>query len=263
MPVKRDKTDYLIQAVENAINVLEQFLSGKAELGITEMSRNLGLHKNNIFRILATLESKGYIEQNLNNEHYRLGIKILELGRAFLNNTGLLKVASPLLESLVQEVNENAYLGMLKKNQVFYIEHAESSQALRVASRIGTRLSPLHTAIGKAVLANFDDEGRDSVIDSLTFEVHTPNTIPDKETLLEELEVVKERGYAIDNEELDAGVTCVASPIFNYNNHVVAGISVSGPTSRLNPGFLDQEIIPKVVEYSKKISRSLGYTGDL
>lgn len=260
--MKRDKAEYSIQAVENAIEVLEQFMSSKGELGITEISRNLGLHKNNIFRLLATLESKGYIEQNRNTEHYKLGIKVLELGRAFLKHTGLVKVATPILEELTNEVNENSYLGLMKENQVFYVEHAESTQVLRVASRIGTRLSPLCTAIGKVLLAYYDEDERTKVMSANKFVKHTEKTILEKGIFLKQLDQVQLNGYAIDDQELDTGVTCVSGPIFNYNNRIVAGISLSGPCSRFTPEALQEKFIPKVREYSQKISRAIGYTGE-
>ena len=257
--IKRKKSEYAIQAVENAFDVLEQFTSEKGSLGITELSNNLGLHKNNIFRLLATMQNKGYIEQDLNTEEYRLGIKNLELGRAFLNHTGLLKVTKPILSELMDQVHENVYLGLLRNDQIVYVEHVESKQVLRVTSRIGTRLSPLCTAIGKVVLAHMSDHERNRVIDSNEFVKHTDNTIIDRDSFLKELKEVKANGYSYDNEELDSGVTCIGAPIFNYEKNIVAGISISGPTLRINKESGSKFFIPKVKEYSLKLSRAIGY----
>ena len=259
--MKKEKDKYSIQAVENALDVLEQFKGEKAELGITELSRNLSLHKNNVFRLLATLESKGYIEQNRNNEHYRLGIKSLELGKAFLSHTGLIKVALERLEKLCSEVKETAYLGIMREHQVFYIEDAEANQALRVASRLGTRLTPLCTAIGKIILAHYDEDEREKVIENNPIVRFTDNTILTKEKLLEELDMIKERGYAVDNEELDDGVKCIAGPVFNYNDQIVAGVSVSGPSSRLTAEQIENFYSKKVMECSRNLSIAIGYTG--
>jgi len=259
--MKREKEKYSIQAVENALNVLEQFEGKKAELGITELSQNLDLHKNNIFRLLATLESRGYIEQNKNNEHYRLGIKSLELGRAFLAHTGLIKVAVKNLEDLCNEVNETVYLSIMKKNQVLFIEDWEAKRALRVASRIGERLSPLCTATGKVFLAYFGKEERDTVINNNEFVKYTDNTILTEDEYRKGLEKVEEAGYALDNQEKDLGVVCVAGPIFNYNNDVVASISISGPSIRLTEETVKDFYVNHVVECCKKVSTAIGYSG--
>ena len=257
--IKRKKSEYAIQAVENAFDVLEQFKGEKGALGITELSQNLGLHKNNIFRLLATMQNKGYIEQDLNTEEYRLGIKNLELGRSFLNHTGLLKVTKPILKELMKEVNENVYSGLLRNDQIVYVEHVESKQILRVTSRIGTRLSPLCTAIGKVILAYMSEHDRDKVIESNEFIKHTSHTISDINSFLKEIEEVKKSGYSYDNEELDLGVICIGAPVFNYEKKIVAGISISGPSLRINKKTAEEKYIPKIKEYGLKLSRAIGY----
>lgn len=259
--MRREKEKYSIQAVENALNVLEQFQGKKAELGITEISQSLGLHKNNIFRLLATLESRSYIEQNKNNERYRLGIKSLELGRAFLSHTGLIKVAVQKLEELGNAVNETVYLSIMKKDQVLYIEDWEAKRALRVASRIGERLSPLCTATGKVFLAFASEEQRQAVIKANEFVKYTDNTIMSVEAYLKELEEVGKNGYAIDDQEKDLGVICAAGPIFDYNNDVVASISTSGPSIRLTDDLVKDFYVKNVVAYCKKVSTAIGYSG--
>ncbi|KAK3604214.1 hypothetical protein CHS0354_002022 [Potamilus streckersoni] len=261
MAMRREKSEYAIQAVENAFDVLEQFKGAKGSLGITELSANLGLHKNNIFRLLATMENKGYIEQDLNTEEYRLGIKSLEIGRAFLNHTGLLKVAKPILNELMESVNENVYLGLLKNDQVVYVEHVESTQALRVASRVGTRLSPLCTAIGKVILAHYSEHDRERIIANNKFVQHTPNTIMDKGKYVAELAKIREQGYSVDDQEYDFGVVCVGGPVMDYQKKVVAGISISGPSLRMDEKALRDIFVPKIKECSLKLSRAIGYVG--
>lgn len=261
--MKQAKEKYSIQAVDNSLDVLEQFFGEKGELGITEISRNLGLHKNNVFRLLATLEHRGYIEQNKNNEHYKLGIKALELGKAFLSHTGLIRVAQDRIVELSNLVNETTYLAILRDNQVFYIEDHESSQPLRVSSRIGTRMSPLCTAIGKIILANYDEDDRDRVIAANQFVKHTENSLSSVADYLEELEQARERGFAVDNEERDLGIRCVAGPIFNYNDQIVAGISLSGPVSRMSDERLEKVYIPAVLDACRDVSRAIGYTGKI
>ncbi len=112
---KKEKSEYIIQAVSHALDLLEQFHGEVDELGVTELSKRLKLHKNNVFRLLATLESRGYIEQNKATENYRLGLKSLELGQTFIKQMGLLRQAKPILERLVKECNETSYVAIFKE----------------------------------------------------------------------------------------------------------------------------------------------------
>ena len=261
MAIKRIKKEYSIQAVGNALDVLEQFKGTKGEMGITEMSKNLGLHKNNIFRLLATLENRGYIEQDLNTGNYRLSTGILELSFAYSKHTGLLEVAKPILNQLVLQINENAYIGLMRHNQLVYVEHVESNQMLKVSSRIGYRLSPLCTATGKIIFAYSSEEEQKKILQANKFVKHTPKTILTEKAFYEDVKKIMESGYALDNEEFDDGVTCIAGPILNYEKKIVAGLSVSGPTSRLNGKVLKEKIIPAVLQASYQISRAIGYIG--
>ncbi|MDT8447790.1 MAG: IclR family transcriptional regulator [bacterium] len=261
--MKPVKDKYAIQAVDHALDVLEQFSGLKAELGISEISRNLDLHKNNVFRLLATLKARGYVEQSKANDSYRLGIRALELGKAFLSHTGLIRVAAEEIHRLSAEVRETVYLGIMRENQVFYIEDAESDQPLRVASRIGTRLSPLCTAIGKVFLAFYDEETSNKVIANNQFIAHTKKTITDPDIFRAQLPQVRERGYAVDDEEKDEGVKCIAAPVFNYDNEIVAAISISGPVTRMVQEALDDFYRPRLLAACGEVSRMIGYTGEV
>src|SRR5215510_1810402 len=113
--VRRDKNNYVIQSVAHSLDVLEQYFGDTDELGVTQLSKRLKLHKNNVFRLLATLEARGYIEQNRATENYRLGIKCLHLGRHYIEHMGLLRQARPIMGELVRQVRETAYLAVLRR----------------------------------------------------------------------------------------------------------------------------------------------------
>src|SRR5512144_3049580 len=115
---KKEKSEYIIQAVSHALDVLEQFRDHDEELGVTELSKRLKLHKNNVFRLLATLESRGYIEQNKATENYRLGIRCLQLGQTYVTHMGLLRQARPIIESLAHTANETAFVAVFRKAAV-------------------------------------------------------------------------------------------------------------------------------------------------
>jgi DNA-binding IclR family transcriptional regulator len=256
---KREKKSYVIQSVTNALNLLEEFKEDRDELGVTELSKRLSLHKNNVFRLLATLESKGYIEQNKATENYRLGVKSLELGQTFIKQLGLVRQAKPFMKEIVEKCNEMAYIGVIRQDSVVYLDLEEANQTVKVASRVGWRL-PIHcTAIGKAQIAFASEEelAKLGILDNM--ERFTPNTIIEKGEFIKHLKEVVKQGYALDNEEYNLGVRCVGVPLRDYTGRVVGGISVSGPSFRINDEMLKKEIIPLVKEAGEKVSKRLGF----
>lgn len=256
---KRKKTDYIIQSVDHALDVMEAFHGEEDELGITELSRRLKLHKNNIFRILATLENRGYIEQNRITDNYRLGLGTLDLGQTYIRHTGLLRVARPVMEELNRKVNENVYIGILKDRYAFYLDVVESRHTVRVLSRVGCRVPTYCAAIGKAQLAFETPETITDILGKKELKKFTPNTIADRAKLMEHLTLIKELGYATDDEEWDEGVRCVGAPIFDYTRRAVGAISISAPSARMSMDALRKDYVPLVKDASEQISTRLGY----
>ena len=256
---KRKKSDYIIQSVDHALDVLEAFHGEEDELGITELSRRLKLHKNNIFRILATLESRGYVEQNLSTDNYRLGLKTLEMGQTYIRHTGLLSVARPLMEELNAKVSENVYIGILKDRYAFYLDVVESTHTVRVLSRVGCRVPTYCSAMGKAQLAYESMETIMDILNKKELKKFTANTISMREDVIKHLMLVKETGYAIDDEEWDEGVRCVAAPIFDYTRKVVGAISISAPSVRMGMERVKKEYVPLIKEACAQVSERLGY----
>ncbi|TYO97518.1 IclR family transcriptional regulator [Geothermobacter ehrlichii] len=255
---KKEKSEYIIQAVSHALDLLEQFHDDVDELGVTELSKRLKLHKNNVFRLLATLESRGYIEQNKATENYRLGLKSLELGQTFIKQMGLLRQAKPILEKLVKQCNETSYVAIFKESHIVYLDVVETDQTVRVVSRVGTRLPAYCTASGKVHLAHMSEEELEEVLPD-ELEAHTPTTLADRDKLKAELKKIAEQGYAIDDEELDPGVRCIAAPIRDYTRRIVGAISISGPSMRMPMELIEKELAPLVVKAAEELSTRLGY----
>ena len=258
---RREKSSYMIKSVVNALDLLEELSSEGRELGVTELSRRLNLHKNNVFRLLATLESRGYVEQNKETENYRLGLKSLELGQNYLRQMSLIKQVRPILEELVSRCNENAGLGVVRQQWVVYLDVVEAKRMVRVACRAGWRLPVYASAIGKVQLAFKSESEIEKSVNWDEMRAFTPNTITGREAFLKHLEEVRERGYAVDNEEYEEGVKCVAVPVRDYTRRVVAGISVQAPVFRLPPERIEEEIVPILKEAGVKASQRLGYGG--
>ncbi|RLD95737.1 MAG: IclR family transcriptional regulator [Aquificota bacterium] len=247
----------LVRAVDHALQLLSCYTE-KEEMGVTELSKKLGLHKNNVFRILATLEFRGYIEQNRKTEGYRLGPKIFELGLIFKYQMGLIKHAKPIMEEIVRRHNETVYLGVLRDIYAIYIDNVETNHTVRVVSRVGSQIPAYASAIGKVQLAYLPTDELERLLRDRKLRPYTERTIIDKNLLLEELRKVAEEGYAMDNEEFEDDVKCVAAPIRDYTRWVVAGLSISAPAFRMT-----DELTPELIETVKwgalQISKSLGY----
>lgn len=257
---RKEKSEYMIQAVSHALDLLEQFHSDDVdELGVTELSKRLKLHKNNVFRLLATLESRGYIEQNKATENYRLGLKSLELGQTFIKKMGLLHQAKPVLEELVDKCNETSYVAIFKDGYIVYLDVVETRLTVRVVSRVGTRLPAYCTAAGKVHLANMSDEELEGFLPNQELEGYTPHSITDRDELKKDLVKVAERGYALDIEELDIGVRCVAAPIRDYTRRIVGALSISGPATRFSDERLEKELVPLVTSAAEALSTRLGF----
>ena len=254
---KRDKANYVIQSVAHALDVLEELATAEsAEYGVTELARKLELHKNNVFRLLATLEARGYVEQNKLTENYRLGVRSLELGQSFVRQTGLVSQARPILAALVRELGETCHVAVIRNQAVVYIDAIESPKTVRVVSRVGSHL-PIHaTASGKAHLAFESD---DEVERALARPVDARSLV-DADVLRKELQKISALGYAVDvGEQDDAEVTSVAAPIRDYTSRVVGAISVSAPAHRVTAERLATEVGPRVARAGADISHRLGH----
>ncbi|MCW5829181.1 MAG: IclR family transcriptional regulator [Deltaproteobacteria bacterium] len=258
--MKRQKSDYTIQAVSHALELLEEFKSSASdELGVTELAKRLKLHKNNVFRLLATLEHHGYIEQNPVTGNYRLGIRALELGQTFIQQSGLVQSSRPVLEDLVRKTNETAYVAILRDGQMVYLDVVESTHVIRVVPRVGLRL-PVHcTAVGKAMLAHMSEDEIKRIFPLASLTAYTARTIIDRGEFVEHLNRVRSGGYATDNEEYEEGVKCVAVPIFDHTRHPAGAITLSGPSSRMGDERIARELAPAVIDAARQISHRLGF----
>ena len=259
--MRKPKEAYSIQTVVNAMRLLEEFRD-EEELGVTALARRLGLHKNNVFRLLATLEQQRYIEQSP-TERYRLGVRSLELGQAFCRSRPLTRRARGFLEDLAARTGESSHLATMREFDVVHLDGVASGQLVQTGLRIGARL-PVHcSALGKVLLGCSPEKVREAydrnVIGGGSLEKRTAATIVDRHKFFEHLSTVAVRGFAVDQEECAPGLCCAAAPVFDADGNVVAALSVSGPSVRLHEERLLGEIGPLVMAAAEQLSRDLGY----
>ncbi len=216
-----------IQSLARGLKILE-LLAATDKVSITEVADQLNVDKASASRLMQTLANYGYAEKDRDTQRYRLGPKIVELSQSLLARMPFRDEAKPYLRELVAITNECAHLAIAAQGQVLYIDQVDSPATLRVNADIG-HLAPLHcTALGKVLLA-FGDVPLPTALTA-----HTPRTITDQGALKMHLEQVRRQGYAIDDEEYDYGVRCIAAPVYNLNGEMVAAMGISGPSNRMS-----------------------------
>jgi DNA-binding IclR family transcriptional regulator len=202
-----------------------------------------------------------YVVKDEETDKYKLGLQVLFLSRNLLNNSDIVTVSKPFLEKLSQEVNETVHLCIEDRGEVVYIDKIESTQTIRMYSRVGSRAPMYCTGVGKILLSDKNPDVFEEIVSKINFIPKTPSTITSKEQFIEEIEKVKSQGYALDNAENEIVLRCIAAPIFDHKGKIIASFSISGPSNRVTLELINDSLIEKMKQYSIAISRNLGYTG--
>ncbi|MGH3664485.1 MAG: IclR family transcriptional regulator [Egibacteraceae bacterium] len=249
----------VVQSVDRAL-ALTEILAREGWTGVTDLANELGIHKSTVFRLLATLERRGLVEQHVETQKYRLGFAIVRLANAVRSALDLTRYARPVAERLSESVGETVNLAVLEGQQVVNIDQVNLSPAFVTVNWLGRR-TPLHcTSTGKVFLAHAPESvRRDLLADPL--ERLTPHTITDPDVLRRELDAVLVAGYAHTVQELELGLNAVAAPVRAADGSVLATISVSGPSFRLEARHMDA-VGAQTREAAREISQRLGFTGD-
>lgn len=249
---------YRVQVIDRIFQILDLLAKAKGEMGVTEVARQLGLHKSTVHRLVATLERHRYVEKNAENAKYRLGWRLFELGTLAVSRLDLHGLARPFLASLVKETCETAHLGVMSHGELISIVSVEADRALRLPATVGRR-SPLYcTSQGKAILAFSDPEVADEIIRKMTFKAFTPNTITKPLRLKDELARIRKIGYALDNEEMEEDLRCIGAPVFNHASQVIGALSIAGPAYRVSSAHLPR-LSTVVMRTAAQLSAALGF----
>ncbi|CAN5861009.1 IclR family transcriptional regulator [soil metagenome] len=242
-----------VHSVGRALAILESLTRSDHELGVSEISKVTGLAIGTVHRLLATLAYHGYVRRNSQTRKYGPGIKLLSVAAAAHGRIGA--ISRPFLTRLMQASHETANLAILEGNTNLYIEQVPPPRMLRIFTEPGNCVA-LHAAgTGKVLLAYQEPQVIESIIDRTGLPRATPATITDPSILMQVLEQVRDQGYAIDMEEQEEGVCCLAAPVFTPDGQILAAMSISGPASRL-----DQRRLNELVPHVKNIADALGRT---
>ncbi len=259
MPRRGERPDE-VQAVARTLRILE-VLAAEGELGLTDLAARVGVHKSTLYRFMCTLCDLGYARRDPDTERFSLRLKIFEIGSSVYARLDLVKLAMPTLGRLSSATQETVHLAILDDGQLVYLSKIESTRSLRVSmqSRVGMTAPAYCTGIGKVLLAWSDTGFLEGYLKHCEFVRYTEHTIPDRLRLAAELQATRNRGWAVDDEEHEYGVRCVAAPVREKDGAVVAALSIAGPTVRMGRDRLES-IRTLVCEAADEISAALGYS---
>ena len=244
-----------VQSVDRALSILE-ILARSGECGVTEIAAALAVHKSTAFRLVTTLEQHGLVEQVEGRGKYRLGVGLLRLAGATSARLDVVQEARPLCKQLAAATGETVNLAPLSGNSALYLDQVAGSSALQTHNWVGQHI-PLHaTSNGKVLMAWLGTAELGDLLGRLPS--YTDQTITNKAALRKQLEVVREQGYAVAVDELEVGLTAIATPVRNAHGDVICSMSVSGPTFRLPPERVE-EVLPLLIEAADELSHRLGW----
>lgn len=254
-----DKTaQNTIKSLDRAMEVFE-YLSEAQGKALTALSDEMRQSPATVYRILVTLEGRGLVEFDHDEQVWHIGPRAFVIGSRFLRRTSLVDRARPIMRKLMEVTGETANLGVEKEGSVLFLSQVETHASIRAFFPPGT-LSPMHASgIGKALLAHMDEDRLDRLLSTGELKTFTDQSITDRKALKENLAVIRQRGFSVDDEEKTSGMRCIAAPVFDFNMEAVAGISVSGPISRISKDQLERLSRP-VIEAAHQLTHAIGGT---
>lgn len=252
----------IIQSVDRAFKILDLFNELNPELKVSEISSKLSLNKSTVHSLLKTLKEHDYVRQDPDSGKYSLGMKLVERSNFLMNSIDVRSIAKQSLVELSMETSLAVHLVILDGQTGVYIDKVDSPTAIIGYSRVGRRV-PIHSsAVGKVLVAYQAEEVRNETLKHYDYKKQTEKTITNAKDFEEELQRVLRKGYAIDAEENEPGVTCLAIPIYDHSGRVTAAVSISAPSTRFS-GEQIHPVISKLKQTGETISRKLGYTSTL
>ncbi|MFV0363107.1 MAG: IclR family transcriptional regulator [Suipraeoptans sp.] len=247
----------MIQSLDRGMLILS-ILERQGSASVTEIAEELGVNKSTVSRLIETLKSHDMVQVDTATKKYRLGFKILYLGEGVKRNINVIAIARPFLSKLFEELNESVHLCAFNNDAAYVVDQVHSNKVYNLAANVGM-IEPLHSSsVGKCILAFSPPSKVDRLLKDYSLTAYTPKTITNINDLRKNLAVIRNQGYAIDNEEMTLGVRCIAAPVYNYRGRVNYCLGVSGTTTNIKPSTIER-YISALVSISNQISLSLGY----
>lgn len=234
----RDKESYSIQSVENALDVLEALCEEEDDVRISRLSEKLKMNKTSVFRLLATFESRGYVERKKESGRYRLGLSAYEIGQKLLSRMTLLKQARPVMERFARDCDEAVYVAVQRDNEILFLDSVDTSQQVKIVSLVGKRFPLETTAPGLVILE----------------QQKVSQNKPETSFSSQEPDI-----FAVETGGLGDGITCLAAPLYGTGHELCGCLCLVGPDFRLTRDKIDTDFLPRLKETADTISSKLGY----
>lgn len=247
-----------MSAIEKACRVLATVCESPRPPRFSDLVTRVGLPKSTVHRMLGELMDQQLVRYDAEQQVYTAGYRLLDFARRTWEESDVRQVAQPAMRELMDAAQETVHLAVLDGHEIIYIDKLESRRGVRLYSAVGKRGPIYCTGVGKALLAFLPAAEQDAIIADTDFVAHTPQTLADAASLRQALGEIRVRGCALDMEEHEEGIRCVAAPVFNFRGDAVASISVTS-TARRMPVERLQDLQPLVLEASRRISRELGH----
>jgi IclR family acetate operon transcriptional repressor len=256
----RQKLGQTIDATSGTLEkglAIVQFVGERGEVGASAVTAAFGLSRSATYRLLDRLRTGGYLQESSTPGSYRLGPRMVVIGLAALNQMDLMHVAPPLLGPLAQAAGETVNLAVPQGDEMVYVHQHDGPGSVKVTARLGTRRPMNCTSLGKAYLAFLPEPEREERLTAMTYVRLTPRSLVTAADLRPELMRTRDRGYAVDDVEVEEGVSCLGAPILDYRGRPAAAISIAGPAERM-PGKRP-DVVPLLLQTAATISNRLGY----
>lgn len=253
------------QSLERGLAILGCFTSEHPVLGIADIAEELGLSRSTTHRYVTTLLALGYLEQSRSRK-YRLGLRVTDLGMSALSSTGLREHVHPFLEELRQRSGYTVGLAVLDGAEILYVDRAHSwrrgEREIDLDLHPGSRMPAYCTAMGKVLLAYLPDGVQRELIAQMALKRNSPNTITSKQTLREELEQIREDGFAVNDQELRSGLHAIAVPVRDESREAIAAVGIAASPQAISLTELIDALSPHLISTAARISSRLGYRRD-
>lgn len=253
-----DQEKPAVQTLDRALKIIELLALRREGMGVTAIGQEVGLHKSTVHRLLGHLVSQGYIEKDDTRPVYTLGLKFIELASLRLNQVELKTEAGPYLRRLAVRFDQPVHLAILADTEAVYIEKIEPQAHLRMYSQIGKRIPVYCSALGKALVSDWPLSDLEALARRLSYQPFTVKTLRTPEAFLADVATVRTQGWAVDDEEHEPGIRCVAAPIRDFTGRTVAAVSASGLSQVIRP---EPPVTNEVAQTAEAISRRLGWLG--
>jgi len=249
-----------VPALQRGLAILELVANSKSGLTLSQLMRHFDFPKSSVHCLVVTFEREGYLQRDQATGRYMSGLKLVSIANSALEGMVFRERAAPLLGALMARTGMTVHMAILDRDEVVVVAKVDRPGVPRVATWIGKRVDPHCTSLGKCLIAHLPEPELDRLIGQRGLLRHNENTIVSPVRLKEELARIRARGYALDDEEEEIGVRCIGAPVWNHDGRVIAAVSVTGTTARINEETLDA-LASQVRQTALLISRQLGSLG--